>query len=310
LWKWVLQKSLNELNIKNPIVWLSRPEMVDLIGGFNEKIVIYHIVDEYLAYSDVDKDKRTSLEKYEHRMLKNADLVIVVSENLYLNKKKYNKNTYKIKNATDFEAYSQVIINDHPCSNDIKNLTRPIIGYSGLISERLDLDLIQHLAQTHPEWSITLVGQVNDRNCANKINSLKEFKNIYFLGRKKITQLPNYVKAFDVGIIPYEIDEQSKNVSPLKLYDYLAAGIPIVISDLPAAHEFKEVIYIADNKEKFNVCVEHALASDNRELFLKRRNLASKNTWDERVKQISNLITQHLKSKNYSNECGRILNDE
>jgi glycosyltransferase involved in cell wall biosynthesis len=185
IWKRILQKSLNELNIKNPIVWLSRPEMVDLIGGLNEKIVIYHIVDEYLSYSEVDKDKRTLLEKYEHRMLKKADLAIVVSENLYRNKKKYNKNTYQVKNATDFEAYSQVIMNDHACSSDIKHLPRPIIGYSGLISERLNLDLIEHLAQTHQEWSITLVGQVNDRNCAKKINSLKECKNIYFLGKKK-----------------------------------------------------------------------------------------------------------------------------
>jgi glycosyltransferase involved in cell wall biosynthesis len=284
--------------------------MVDLIGCFNEKIVIYHIVDEYLAYSNIDKDKRTSLEKYENKMLKNADLVIVVSENLYRNKKKYNKNTYKVKNATDFKAYSRETKNDHAFSHDIKNLPRPIIGYSGLISERLDLDLIQHLAQTHPEWSITLVGQIDNRNCAKKINLLKKFKNIYFLGRKKIVQIPSYVKAFDLGIIPYEINEQSKNISPLKLYDYLAAGIPIVISDLPAAHEFKEVIYIADNKEKFTVAIENALASDNETLFIKRRNFASENTWDERVIQISNLITQHLKIKNYSNAYGRISNDQ
>lgn len=294
IWRKRLEIELHELNIESPIIWLSRPEMVDLIGGFNEKMVIYHVVDEYLAYSGVGKEQRKILESHEKRMMTKADLVIVVSEKLFDVKRQFNRNTYLIPNGVDFQTYSRVADTNHPMPKEIEKLPRPIIGYSGLISRKLDLELINYLANKHPEWSISLMGVVNERFCKSDLCRLRQMKNVYFLGFRGITKVPYYLKAFDVCLVPYIVNEHAKNISPLKIYDYMALGKPIVATDIPAAHKFKDVIRIATSKEEFARHVEAALNEKNPDLNRKRRQVASQNTWDKRVSRLSQLIQNHF----------------
>jgi glycosyltransferase involved in cell wall biosynthesis len=298
LWEISLKYILFKLEFKNPIVWLSKPDMTDYSGKFNEKLLIYHVVDEYLTYGGITEEKRPILEKLEKKALKQADLVIVVSKNLMNNKKPFNKNTYLVPNATDYEGYSKIRDGAINLPDDILQLPRPIIGYSGLISSRLNLDLLLFLAQTMQEWSIALIGHLNARHSIKKFDKLKKLPNVYFLGRKHISEIPCYLKAVDVGIIPYKINENSQSISPLKLYDYLAMGKPIVTTDFTAAHEFKDFIRISDTKEEFVLNIQEALETDNNELYVKRIRHAAKNTWDDRVSQISDLILSHLSQKN------------
>jgi glycosyltransferase involved in cell wall biosynthesis len=297
LWEISLKLILHELEFKNPIVWLSKPDTADYIGKFNEKLLIYHVVDEYLTYRGITEEKRPILENLEKKALKHADLVIVVSNSLLNNKQPYNKCTYLVPNATDYKAYSDAIESGTPLPEDISRLPRPIIGYSGLISARLNLELIYHLAREKPHWSIVLIGQAGFQNYFKEFNELRELQNVYFLGRKHISLMPSYIKAFDVGIIPYQEDEHSKNISPLKLYDYLAAGKPIVTTDFPAVHEFNKLVRVASTKDKFVSCIEEALVNDTRALSLKRRSCALQNSWEIRMKQVSDILISHLYSK-------------
>lgn len=294
LWEISLKFILIKLKFKNPIIWLSKPNMTDYIGKFNEKLLIYHVVDEYLSYRGIKKEQRTILEKLEKDILTSADLVIVVSKNLLNNKKPFNKNTYLIPNATDYEGYSKIRDSDTNLPDDILKLPRPIIGYSGLISSRLNLDFLIFLAQAKHEWSIALIGHLNTRYLINKFEKLEQLPNVYFLGRKHVSQMPYYLKAIDVGIIPYQKNENSQNISPLKLYDYLAMGKPIVTTDFAAAREFKDFVRISDTKEDFVSNIRKALETDNKELYLNRIRHAAQNTWDNRVNRISDLILSHL----------------
>ena len=298
LWVMSLKLTLRKLRFERPIIWLSRPDMVDLVGRFNEKLLIYHVVDEYLSYSGLSEEQRHWLENIEKRMLNRADLVIVVSEKLYQAKRPFNKRTYLVPNGVDYQAYSAAIDSDEQVPIDIAHLPWPVIGYSGLISERLDLKLLYHLASVQPEWSIVLMGEIDARHCAQEIDKLRQIKNIYFWGRKEIGQVPSYVKAFDVCIIPYEMNKLAENVSSLKLYDSLATGKPIVTTDFPAAHQFKDVVRIADTKENFVHYVQESLTENDSDLLEKRRWIASQNTWEDRVKQISELIQSRLKASN------------
>ena len=110
--------------------------------SFNEKLSIYHVVDEYSAYGGTDTEKRTRLEPLEKQMLEKADMVIVVSNKLFKTKGPFNKHTYAVPNAVDFAAYDRALISSNLLPSDIARLPKPVIGYSGLISRRLDLDLI------------------------------------------------------------------------------------------------------------------------------------------------------------------------
>jgi glycosyltransferase involved in cell wall biosynthesis len=229
--------------------------------------------------------------------LKKADLVLVVSENLYSRKRIHNRNTYLVPNAVDYDLYQKAMLSSQPAPKDIRDIKRPIIGYSGLISSRLDLGIIAYLAESRPDWSVVLIGTTWEKNCARHLAHLRDRRNVFFLGRKSIEMVPHYIKAFDVGIIPYVINEQSEHISPLKLYDYFAAGKPVVATRFPAAMGYASLLGIADTKESFVNCIENELERKDDPKRLERIQVASGNTWNDRVEQISEIITGHLKRK-------------
>jgi hypothetical protein len=179
LWIIYLKKKIKDLNLRNPIVWLSRPDMFDLADKFNEKLLVYHVVDEYSSYSGIKSNDKNRIKNLEIKLLKKANLVFVVSKNLYHSKRKYNPNTFLVPNAVDFDAYNKKINFEHNFQKDILNIPKPIIGYSGLVAQRLDYDILNFIAENNPKWSIVFIGKVNfDEN----IEILKKLKNIYFLG--------------------------------------------------------------------------------------------------------------------------------
>jgi glycosyltransferase involved in cell wall biosynthesis len=268
--------------------------MIRFIGSLGEKLAVYHVVDEYTAYGNLDPNRKEKFKIFERKMLSRADLVIVVSDKLYETKSAYNKHTYKVPNGVDYESYDRALFSEEPQPADIAQVPRPIVGYSGLISGRMDLGLLEFAAIKHPEWSLVLIGAINDRKCNSWIDRLRQLKNIHFLGLKGIKQVPHYIKAFDVCLLPYLINEETENLSALKLYDYMAAGKPIVSTDFPAAREFLRVVYIADSKEAFTRSIEEALLETDNGFFNERRHIAFLNRWDRRVKQLSQLIEHHL----------------
>ena len=220
VWNLLFHLTLKRLGFSRPIIWLSQPDMSHFIGKFDEKLTIYHVVDEYLAYPSVSSEVRVSLERSEKKLLERVDLVIVVSEKLQKKKSIHNKRTFLVKNGVDYESYDKALSNNGPLPADIARLPRPVIGYSGLISRRLDLGLIEYIAKTHPEWSMAFIGMINDKGCEPQMDRFRQMKNVHFLGEKKIREVPYYVKAFDVSIVPYMINEETENLSALKLYDF------------------------------------------------------------------------------------------
>jgi hypothetical protein len=284
--------------------------MTDYIGKFNEKLLIYHVVDDYLTYYGIKEEDRKKIERLEKETIKHADMVIVVSKNLLNSKKSFHHNTYLVPNATDYEGYSKIRDDDISLPGDISKLPRPIIGYSGLISSRLNLDLLLFLARAKNNWSIALIGHHNARLDIDKFDKLLKLPNVHFLGRKHISEMPYYLKAIDVGIIPYETNEHSQNISPLKLYDYLSMGKPIVTTNFAAAHEFSDLVRISDTKENFVLNIQEAIETDNNELYINRIKRAAMNTWDDRLNQISDLILSHLPKNSLSGKYEERLTHE
>jgi glycosyltransferase involved in cell wall biosynthesis len=294
LWAGLVKLTMRRLGFDEPIIWLSRPVMANLVDFLNGKLVIYHVVDEYLSYVRDNVEDLRRQQAWDRQMLERADLVIVVSESLFQRKQPYNSHTYVVPNGVDYQAYTQALESHEPLPPDIAGLPKPVIGYSGLIAARLDLDLLQYVATSHPEWSVTLVGATDDRHCGAELAALRQIDNVHFLGRKEINQVPHYVKAFDVCLIPYQVDERAQNASPLKLYDYMAAGKPIVTTNFSVANQFKEVVRIADTQAEFSRYIEESLAEGGQDLFLKRRRIAAENTWDKRVEQLSDIMQSYL----------------
>ena len=271
-----------------PIVWFSRPNMVDYLGKIHTKLTIYHVVDEYSGYGHSSTKPRSKPKSREDEMLREADTVIVVTSTLFDLKSRHNPNTHLVPNAVDYDAYADC---DPRKPDDMSDISGPIIGYSGLIAARLDLDMLQTAAEARPDWNFVFVGGVNDEHCKAELRQLCELSNVHFLGQKPVHDVPRYVHQFDVCVIPYVLDLRAQHASPLKLYEYAAAAKPIVTTDFSAARSYQGHVRIAGDADGLVAACEWSLGLDSSAAeIVENRRIAAENTWAHRVQQISGIF--------------------
>lgn len=296
-----LKREMRRLGFARPILWLCRPEMGDLIGQFDEKLVVYHVVDEYSAYQGVSDAE--AVRERERQLLARADLVLTTAPALWESKRAFNPNTHLVPNAVNYEAFAKVVESNDPPPADLADLPRPIAGYVGAINAKLDLTLFIELARRLPRWTVVLVGPVELAEGDSRLQTLRNMPNVHFLGKKSVDAVPHYIKGLDVCLLPYERNEWTRHISSLKLYEYLACGKPIVSTDVPAAREQGELVAIAQDVEQFVSLVQEALCQNSEDIVRRRRQVASQNTWRQRVERISALIEATLQAKGASCSC-------
>ena len=290
-----LKKTLTSLKVEKPIVWIHRPEMVDMIDELPDwSMLIYHVVDEYSAYGGQSSASRQRTAEREQKLMEIADVVVVVSDELYKSKSPYNPNTYLVRNGVNFDAFDRALKDDF-LPHVFQTIPQPRLGYSGSIGDRLDFEMLTEVALHHTDWSLVFLGADNVSPRARKQwEALKSLPNVYELGPVSADQVPYFVKGFNVGLMPYIQNNFSHNISPLKLYDYLAAGLPIACIDIPAVQDFAAHIHIAKNPQDFACALKSALADSSEERKRERIDLAKQNTWEARVDQLSKIIERHL----------------
>jgi glycosyltransferase involved in cell wall biosynthesis len=273
------------------------------LGRFDECLSIYHIVDEYGGYTGQDDMTRKRLWRVEEGLLDRVDISIVVSRELLNRKSAPNREVFLVENAVDIEKYDVRRI-DTVAPEDLARIPRPRLGYSGLIGSRLDLKLLRNLARARPNWSIVLVGKVDRRGCEDDIAALNGLTNVHFLGEKPYSEVPDYVLGFDVGLLPYCNNLETRNISPLKMYEYLAAGVPVVSTDIPAVENYREVVDARDNAKEFENACAYRLEVDSGDDVGKRVAFARCNTWDARVDQLWQIISARV-NRDASASAGR-----
>ncbi len=276
-----------QLGMKAFQLWTFVPTMVDLAGTIGEKTVIYYCVDEWSKFSFMDS---AAMREMEIRLMQKADTVFVTADHLYRDKVRYNKNTYLVEHGVDHKHFSQARSAAMPDPADICNIKRPILGFFGLIHEWIDLDLIEHIAHAKPEWSIVMIGKYSI-----DISRLQHRKNVHFLGQKPYESLPAYCRMFDVGLIPFVINELTINVNPIKLREYLSAGMPVVSTPLPEVEKYQDIVQIAATYDEFIAGIETVLANDSNAARERRSLRMASETWDSKVDYISQCIeTQQM----------------
>ena len=295
-WFGAVRRAACDIGIVNPILWLSRPEMWRAVGNMGEILSIYHLVDEYAGYTAITDEKKTRLAQREERILDSTDLTIAVSPQLIESKKTVNRDVVLVENAVDFERFCDARKN-RQLPDDLKFIQHPRLGYCGLIGRRLNLGLLLDLARSHPEWSLVLVGKVDDRNCERDIAALNKLPNVHFLGEKPAEMVADYITGFDVGLLPYQIDLETTNISPLKMYEYLAAGIPVVSTAIPAATRKQNFVAIAKDVADFDRECRIVVDTSDATAIEARLLEASQNTWDHRIIELSTIIRHRLASQ-------------
>lgn len=275
---WSIKALLKAIGSKKIIFKVDNPFWQTFVEDPKD-FLIYDCMDDYSAFWRMD-----SIVKLEPLLVKKADVVLASSGTLYKKMRRLNKNSFLIENAADFSHFSQKI-KDIP--GDIKSIKKPIIGYYGAISDWFDEKLVDYLARQRPDWQFILIGNVSN---PIKIESMKLIKNIHFLGEKSYKSLPAYLNLFDVCLIPFLKNSLTKAVSPIKFFEYLSAGKPVVVVDLPEMRKYQPYTYIAENKKDFLRKIEIALKENKTELKKKRQQFTRQNTWKIRYNKIRQII--------------------
>lgn len=293
----LLRPFLRQLSFAHPILCLYQPEHAPLIGRFNETAVVYHCIDEFTV--GTQGRKRAVIAQLEQTLLRRADAVFANSPPTYEAKRPYNPHTYRIPSGVDVAHFAQALRADFAVHPAIAALPAPRLGYIGNINERLNYELLAHLAQAFPQASLVLVGDTYPWTMDTPpLRRLRALPNIHFLGKFPFAEMPAIVKGIDVCLLPYAASEHAYFRSPLKLYEYLAAGKPVVATSNPEVVELRDWVYLGDEREAWVTAVAHALGEDTRAQQQSRSVFAHNHSWSRRVDDMLNYLDAAKSDKN------------
>lgn len=251
LLKFQVRRAMARLGFRRPINWVFNPAAAIIAGALGEDLLIYQCVDEYTAFSGVAAE---SLAEMERGLLKRADLVIVSADLLYQTKAPQNPRTFLVRHGVDFEHFRKALDPETKVPESIVHLPRPIIGFFGLIADWVDVEIMARVAAHFPTGSMVVLGR-----STTDVSALEALPNVHLLGRVPYADLPAYSKGFDVALNPFRISELTLNANPLKVREYLAAGLPVVSTAIPEVEVLGQCRIAADS-DAFVREVEEALA--------------------------------------------------
>jgi glycosyltransferase involved in cell wall biosynthesis len=275
LLKWMLARVRRQLGMKQFQLWTFLPNAVEYVGQLGESLVVYYCVDEWSKFTYLHGEKSAQAER---RLLKQADVVFATAQTLVDDRLPHNPNTYLARHGVDHNLFARAMDDRTQVPADLAAIPRPRLGFYGTIQDWIDFDLICHLARRRPDWSIVLIG-----NAFVDVSRLKQFPNIHLLGRRDHDLLPNYCKGFDVGIIPYVVNERILHVNPIKLREYLSAGLPVVSTAFPEVQLYPQFCAAVQTFEQFETAVESALRTNNPALRRRRSEAMAQETWEKKV---------------------------
>jgi len=280
---WSLRRACRKLSFHQPITWSFVPSSGDVAGSLGERLVIYHCVDEYAQFTGTDKAAILDMERW---LMEKADLVIVSSSRLYESKHRYNANTFLVTHGVDVAHFRSACLPATVAPEDCPELRHPVIGFFGLIADWVDIGIIRYLAASRPDWSFLLIGEVETDTAG-----LQGLPNVHLLGRRNYQSLPAYCKMFDVAVLPFVVNELTLAANPLKLREYLAAGLPVVATQLPEVVKLNGLVRTARTQEEFLDQIEAYLKEGKRGPNIEVSRLMEPESWDEKVEELSRIIT-------------------
>ena len=269
-----IRASLRGLGItERPLLVTGSPPSVGVVGRLGELASVYFCMDDFLHTPGTSPKMLAPLEQ---QLLRGVDAVVATARSLTETKVPESGQIYYLPQGVNYDHLAA----PQPEPSDVRDLPHPRIGFAGGIYPRCDLALIDRLAAAFPDGSVVLVGPVGV-----DVSRLTR-PNIHYLGSKPYDVLPAYVQAFDVGVIPYLLNDETLAVDPLKLLEYLAAGIPVVTTPLPEAQKYEDDVHIAASHDDFVAATRRAFDGDRQIARKRAQAVAREHTWERRADRL------------------------
>ena len=274
-------------------LWTFLPSGLEYIGTLGESLAVYYCVDNWLHAKGFDG---TRLRAMENRLSGRADLVFATAKSLEVLLRAANPETHLARHGVDHVHFAKALLPDTRLAPELDGIKRPILGVIAAIDERVDLALLGELAIANPQWSIVVVGRTTV-----DVSELEKYSNITFIGRKPYDRLPEFCKGFSVGLIPFLVNEYTNHVNPIKLREYLSAGLPVVSTNLPEVRVYKDLCYVTSTHVEFIERVRVAVDDNSGEARIRRSRAMLRETWEQKVADLGRHVMRVKQLKGRSN---------
>jgi glycosyltransferase involved in cell wall biosynthesis len=280
-------RAARSLGLEQPVLWSYVPQADWLVETLQPSAIVYHCVDDIAAQKGV---AAAAFRGFEAHFAARADLVLASAPALAERMRTLNDHVFYAPNVADTERFATAL-EQGPTDEALAALPRPRIVFTGaVVATKLDLELLEGVARARPGWSIALVGPIGAGDPLTDISALERLPNVHLLGARPYAKLPEVLRGADVALVPYAINDLTRSVFPMKVYEYLAAGLPVVTTPLPALNATTGVIVAADGPATVEA-VERALAQDGPEARRGRSLAVQGNSWDARLEEISSYLS-------------------
>jgi glycosyltransferase involved in cell wall biosynthesis len=270
------------LGMRRPLLWAYAPQAEELLDVLDPEQVVYHCVDDVAAQKGVDGD---SFRASEERYARHADLVLASAPALAERMRTLSGHVLYAPNVADTVLFATAL-DEGPIDASLDSLPRPRLVFQGaIVATKLDLPLLAELARLRPEWSVVLVGPRGAGDPSGDLSALDRAPNIHFAGPRDAADLPAVLRDADAGLIPYAINDLTRSVFPMKVYEYLAAGLPVLATPLPAL-DGVEAIDVVHDADELIAAVERELAADSPQRRRERSAAAAAHSWEARISEI------------------------
>jgi glycosyltransferase involved in cell wall biosynthesis len=292
----LVRRAARRLGMRRPILWAYVPQAEVLLDALDPSLVVYHCVDDIAAQAGIDG---ASFRAAERRFVARADLVLASAPALAARMRELVRDaaTADHTGATVLEAPNvadtalfATALDPGPVDTALAALPHPRVVFTGaIVATKLDVALLVELARARPRWSFALVGPVGPGDPRTDVSALRGEPNVHLLGARSYAELPAMLRGADAGLIPYARNELTESIFPMKVYEYLAAGLPVVATPLPALAGVAEVRTAAD-AEGIAGLLDAALADDAPQRGAERSRAAAAHSWERRLQEIAQAV--------------------
>jgi glycosyltransferase involved in cell wall biosynthesis len=281
-------RAVAKLRLRSPLLWSFVPQAEALLDVLEPSQVLYYIDDDHAAKAGIDADSFLAAES---RFARRADAVLASAPELVTRMRTLNDNVHYAPNVADTRLFATALA-PGPIDPALAALSGPRIVFVGaILAAKIDIALMVELARSRPQWSFAFVGPVGPGDPRTDVSALTSLANVHMLGYRPYEQLPSVLRGADAAIVPYLLDGEMRSVFPMKIYEYLAAGRPVVATPLDTLADVPDVLQAA-TAEEFAARVQDAIAKDTPEARNGRSQRAQAHSWESRLDQIAEALAR------------------
>lgn len=253
------------------VVIMSWPAQARWFNEESSAFLVYEMVDDHsLVAGDADSTH--------DRLIEIADVVVATADALFRSLKPLREDVILLPNAVKLDDWIVLPESDAPGDFTEARRKEVVVGYTGALATWFDWDLLEGMARARPNWAFVLIGFAWDEEGKSRVAKAASLPNVYWLGAKPHSELKHYVSRFDAAIIPFKLNAVTHSCSPLKLFEYMACGKPVICTPMEEASKYKSV-RLASSSNEFIAQIEKAIETDNNNAIAARRSEAAANTW-------------------------------